>query len=87
MTAIVSPERAAAAWHTGAVGLLLLAVAFVMMVIAAPAQVHHGTHNLAKPSAVQLTMDLCHQLTSRSDSTTVHACLTEPWSKEHVSAF
>jgi hypothetical protein len=87
MTAFVSPERATAASLTGAIGLLILAVAVVMMVIAAPTQVHYGAHNSAKPSAVQLTTDPCHQLTSTSDSTTVYACLTGPWAKEHVSAF
>jgi hypothetical protein len=91
MTAFVSPERATAVSLTGAVGLLILAIAVVMMVIAAPTQVHYGAHNPAKPSAVQLTTDLCHQLTSRSDSTTVYACLVGPWAKakakEHATAF
>jgi hypothetical protein len=87
MTALVSPERATAASLTGAVGLLILAIAVVMMVIAAPTPVHHGAHNPAKPSAVQLTTDLWHQLTSRSDSTTVYTCLAAPWAKEHPSAF
>jgi hypothetical protein len=89
MTAFVSPERARTASLTGVVGLLILAIAVVMMVIAAPAQVqvHYGAHNSAKPSAVQLTTDPCHQLTSRSDSTTVYACLVGPWAKEHVSVF
>jgi hypothetical protein len=87
MTAFVSPERTTAAALTGAVGVLILAVAVVMMVIAAPTQVHYGAHNPPKPSAVQLTTDLCHQLTSRSDSTTVYACLAAPWAKEHASAF
>jgi hypothetical protein len=87
MTALVSPERATAASLTGAVGLLILAIAVVMMVIAAPTPVHNGAHNPAKPSAVQLTTDLWHQLTSRSDSTTVYTCLAAPWAKEHPSAF
>ena len=93
MTALVSPERATAASLTGAVGLLILAIAVVMMVIAAPTQVHYGAHNPAKPPAVQLTADLCHQLTSRSDSTTVYACLVGPWAnakakaKEYATAF
>jgi hypothetical protein len=87
MTAFVSPERATAASLTGAVGLLILAIAVVMMVIAAPTQVHYGPNNPAKPATVQLTTDLCHQLTSRSDSTTVYACLAAPWAKEHASAF
>ena len=89
MTAFVSPERARTASLTGVVGLLILAIAVVMMVIAAPAQVQarYGAHDSAKPSAVQLTTDPCHQLTSRSDSTTVYACLVGPWAQEHVSVF
>ena len=87
MTALVSPERAMSASLTGAAGLLVLAIAVVMMVIAAPTQARQGTHNPAKPSAVQLTTDPCHQLTSRSDPATVYACLAGPWAKEHVSAF
>jgi hypothetical protein len=87
MTAFVSPERATTASLTGAVGLLMLAIAVVMMVIAAPTQIHYGAHNPAKPSAMQLTTDPGHQLTSRSSSTTVYACLAGPWSKEHASAF
>jgi hypothetical protein len=87
MTAFVSPERTTAVSLTGAVGLLILAISVVMMVIAAPTQVRYGAHNPAKPSAVQLTTDLCHQLTSRSDSTTVYACLAAPWAKERASAF
>ena len=85
MTAFVSPERATAASLTGAIGLLILAIAVAMMVIAAPTQVHYGAHNPAKPSAAQLTTDLCHQLTSRSDSTTLYACLAGPWAQEHAS--
>ena len=42
MTAFVSPERATAASLTGAIGLLILAIAVVMMVMAAPTQVHYG---------------------------------------------
>jgi hypothetical protein len=87
MTAFVSPERATAASLTGAVGLLMLGLSIVMMVIAAPAHVHYGAHNSAKPSATQLTTDLCHQLTSKSDSATVYACLAGPWATEHASAF
>jgi hypothetical protein len=87
MTAFVSPERTTAAALTGAVGVLILAVAVVMMVIAAPTRVHYGAENPATSSAVQLTTDLCHQLTSRSGSTTVYACLAGPWAKERASAF
>ena len=36
MTALVSPERARTASLTGALGFLILAIAVVMMVIAAP---------------------------------------------------
>jgi hypothetical protein len=86
MTALVSPERATSASLTGAVGLLVLAIAVVMMVIAAPTQVRQGTHNPVRQSVVQLTTDPCHRLTS-SDPTTVYACLSGPWAKEHVSAF
>jgi Tfp pilus assembly protein FimT len=55
MTAIVSPERATSASLTGAVGLLVLAIAVVMMVIAAPTQVRQGTQNPVRQSAVQLS--------------------------------
>ena len=51
----------------------MLAVAFVMMVVAAPG---HGPVRVqqAKPSAARLATDVCHQLTSRSDSATARAC-------------
>ncbi len=55
MTAVVSRERAKATCLTGAAGVLMLAVAFVMMVVAAPGQVH------SQPPAVQLTTDVGHQ--------------------------
>jgi hypothetical protein len=63
MTAVVSRERARATCLTGAAGVLMLAVAFVMMVVAAPGHVHGP----AKPSVAQLTTDVGHQLTPRSD--------------------
>jgi hypothetical protein len=78
MTAVVSRERARATCLTGAAGLLMLAIAFVMMIVAAPAHVHAQLQDSAKPSAVRLTTDVCHQLTSRSDSATVRACLAGP---------
>jgi hypothetical protein len=78
MTAIVSRERARTTALTGAAGLLLLMAAIVMMVAAAPAQVHHRSYSPAQPPAVELTTDLCHQLTSSSASTTVRACLVGP---------
>jgi hypothetical protein len=77
MSAIVSQERARGTWLTGAAGLLLLMAAFLMMLAGAPAHAH-PKHGPATPSAVQLTTDPCHQLTPRSDSTTVRACLTGP---------
>jgi hypothetical protein len=73
MTAVVSRERAARTGLTAAAGVLMLAVAFVMMVVAAPGHGHVQAH-LAKPSAVQLATDVCHQLTSRGDSPAVRAC-------------
>lgn len=77
MTAVVSREHARATCLTGAAGALLLVIACLMMIVAAPA--HGGRlHGFAKPSGVQLTSDACHQLTSRSDSATVRACRTGP---------
>jgi hypothetical protein len=73
MTAVISRERAARTGLTAAAGVLMLAVALVMMVVAAPghgvAAPGHGhvRAHLAKPSAVRLMTDVCHQLTSRSD--------------------
>jgi hypothetical protein len=78
MTAIVSRERARKTALTGAAGLLLLMAAIVMMVAAAPTQAQHRSDGPAGPPAVELTTDLCHQLTSSSASTTVRACLVGP---------
>jgi hypothetical protein len=46
----------------------------VMMMVAAPAHGPARAHGSAQPSVVRLTTDVCHQLTSRSDSATVRAC-------------
>ena len=73
MTAVVSRERAARTGLTAAAGMLMIAVAFVMMVVAAPGHGHLRAHQ-AKPSTVRLETDVCHQLTSRSDSATARAC-------------
>ena len=73
MTAVVSRERAKATCLTGAAGVLMLAVAFVMMVVAAPIHGHGRPQDLPKPPAVQLTTDLGHQLTSRSASAKLRA--------------
>ncbi len=89
MTAVVSPERAKATCLTGAAGVLMLAIAFVMMVVAAPGHLQVRPHGAAKSSTAQLTTDVCHQLTSRSDSATVRACRAGPladsaWAEVHV---
>ena len=85
MTAVVSQERAARTGLTAAAGVLMLAIAFVMMVVAAPGHGHVRVHP-AKPSVVRLTTDVCHQLTSRSDSATVRACLAGPSAKSAWAA-
>jgi hypothetical protein len=84
MTAVVSRERAKATYLTGAAGVLMLAIAFVMMVVAAPGHLQGRPHGAARPSTAQLTTDLCHQLTSRSDSATVRACRAGPFAAGHV---
>jgi len=78
MTAVVSRERVKATCLTGAAGVLMLAIAIVMMVVAAPAHASGRVPGPAKPSAAQLETNVCHQLTSRSDSATVRACLAGP---------
>ncbi len=70
---MVSRERARTTGLTAAAGMLMLAVAFVMMVVAAPAHGHVRAH-LAKPSAARLATDACHRLTSRGDPPAVRAC-------------
>ena len=79
MTAVVSRERAKATCLTGAAGVLMLAIAFVMMVVAAPGQVH------SQPPAVQFTTDVGHQLTSRSDS--VPPRTFRQWTQAQASMF
>ncbi len=74
MTAVVSRERARATCLTGVAGVLMLAVAVVMMVMAAPGHVHGRPYD----PAVQLTTDVGHQFTSRSDSATARACRAGP---------
>ena len=73
MTAVVSRERARTTGLTAAAGVLMLAVASVMMVVAAPG---HGPVRAqpANPAAVRLATDVCHQLTSSGDSPAVRAC-------------
>jgi len=73
MTAVVSRERARTTGLTAAAGALMLAVAAVMMIVAAPGHGPVRAH-LARTSAVRLATDVCHQLTSKGDSPAVRAC-------------
>ena len=73
MTAVVSRERARTTGLTAAAGALMLAVAFVMMIVAAPGHGPARAH-LARSSAVRLATDVCHQLTSKGYSPAVRAC-------------
>jgi len=57
MTAVVSRERARTTGLTAAAGVLMLAIAFVMMVVAAPGHGHVQAHS-AKPAAVRLVTDV-----------------------------
>ena len=89
MTTVVSRERAKATCLTGAAGVLMLVGASVMMVVAAPSQAHGQPHEPARPPAVQLTTDVGHQLTSRSDSARVRARRAGPaadsaWAEAYV---
>jgi hypothetical protein len=53
MTAVVSREHAKATWLSGVVGLVILAVAFVMMACAAPSLAHPRPHGAAaQPASV-----------------------------------
>ena len=78
MTAVVSRERARTTCLTGAAGGLMIAIAFVMMIVAAPVHGHAQAGTGAKPASVQVASDVCHRFTSRSDSATVRACLAGP---------
>ena len=61
MTAVVSRERAAKTGLTAAAGVLMLAVAFVMMVVAAPGHGPVRAHQ-ARPLTVRLETDVCQRL-------------------------
>src|SRR5690242_18558633 len=78
MTAVVSRERARTTGLTATAGVLMLAVAFVMMVVAAPGHRTAPVHDPAKTATRQLTASRCDQLTSRSNSATVRACRAGP---------
>ncbi len=75
MTAVVSRERARTTYLTAAAGMLMLAVAVMMMIVAAPGHLHARTYGPAKPSAVELTTDVCHQLVTAGDPAAAHGCL------------
>jgi hypothetical protein len=79
MTAVVSRERAARTGLTAAAGVLMLAVAFVMMVVAAPGHGHVQTH-LAKPSAVRLATDV-------GDVTGPEPRTFRPWAQTRADGF
>ena len=55
MTAVVSAERATRTWLTGAAGLLIVATAFAMMAVAAPAHSPAGPHRPAAPHYVTVS--------------------------------
>jgi hypothetical protein len=55
MSAVVSAERAARTWLTGAAGLLIVAAAFAMMAWAAPAHAHARPHGPAAPHSVTVS--------------------------------
>ncbi len=80
MTAVISREHARGAYLTGAAGIMMIAIAAVMMVVAAPGHATASGRGAApaQPASVQLATDVCHRLTSRSDSATVRACLAGP---------
>jgi hypothetical protein len=58
MTAVVSRERAKATWLSGVAGLVILAVAFVMMACAAPSLAHPRPHEATAQSAGVYTSSL-----------------------------
>lgn len=78
MTAVVSREHARVTCLTGAAGMLMIAAAVVMMIAAAPGRGHAQAAVAVKPAVAQAASDVCHRLTSRSDSATVRACPPGP---------
>ena len=55
MTAVVSRERAKATWLTGVVGLVILAIALVMMACAAPSLARPRSHAAIAQTATVYT--------------------------------
>jgi hypothetical protein len=68
MTAVVSRESAKATWLTGAAGLLILAVAFVMMACAAPSLVHARPHGAVTQAASVYTSSVIMESWSASQT-------------------
>ena len=79
MTAVICREQATRTGLTAAAGMLMLAVAFVMMVVAAPGHGHVRAH-LAKPSAVRLATDV-------RDVTGPEPRTFRPWAQVYAAAF
>jgi hypothetical protein len=77
MTAVVSRSRSKSTWLTGAAGLLLLSVAFVMMVYAAP-KARAPLHSTTTPATTQSVTMWCGQSTPSRDSATARACRLGP---------
>ena len=57
MTAVVSAERAARTWLTGATGLVIVAAAFIMMALAAPPPAHARPHRPATSTSVTAQLE------------------------------
>jgi len=86
MTAVVNRSRARSAWLTGSAGLLILAVAFVMMVCGAP-NVHTPLHGVETQSVTAQ----CGQLASSGNPARVRACQAGPstlsaWTRPYAGA-
>jgi hypothetical protein len=77
MTAVVSRSRSKSTWLTGAAGLLLLSVAFVMMVCAAP-KARAPSHSTTVPAATQSVTTWCGQSTRSRDRAVVRTCRLGP---------
>ena len=55
MTAVVGQQNAKSAYLTGTAGVLVIAIAFVMMVLAAPSHAHPRPQGAATPPAQTLS--------------------------------
>jgi hypothetical protein len=58
VTAVAGRQRATAAWLTGVAGLVIVAVAFVMMACAAPSLAHLRPHGATAQPASMSTSSL-----------------------------